>query len=261
MTDDVVTGAGGDRAPKVLLAIHAISAELAKTGIGKDSFNKDQNFKFRGIDAVMNKLAPLLVQYKLLIIPRFFDRVLTERPTKSGSIMFNICLRGEFHFVSIEDGTEVVANTIGEGQDMADKATNKAMAVAYKYAVFQTFCIPLDAADDPDAGSNEETHKEKDPTKGTLEDLIADFDLRSLEVANLKELADVFTAAQSHMKAESVKREVPKSVLVDALGKIGKAKDAAKDRIQKPKAPAKPLAPDEGGPRGDEPTGTHEAGT
>lgn len=245
--DDQEITVAAPRAPKVLLAIHAIAAELSKVGIAKDSHNKEQNFRFRGIDAVMNKLAPLLVQHKLLIIPRFFDRVLTERATKSGSIMFNIALRGEFHFVSVEDGTEVVANTIGEGQDMADKATNKAMAVAYKYAVFQTFCIPLEASDDPDGDSHEETAG--DPTKGKLDDLTADFDLRSLEVANLKELADVFTAAQAHLKTESVKREVPKNVLVDALGKMTKAKDAAKARIQKAPGKAAPApAANEGGP-------------
>lgn len=241
---------GAPASPAILRAIHAISAELAKTGIGKDSYNQEQKFKFRGIDAVMNRLAPLLVEHRVIIIPRFFDRVLTERQTKSGSIMFNIALRGEFHFVSVDDGTEVVAHTIGEGQDMADKATNKAMAVSYKYAVFQTFCIPLEASDDPDADSHEET--EGDPTKGKLDDLTVEFDLRSLEVATLKELADVFAAAQSHLKAESVKRKVPKTTLVDALGKMGKAKDAAKERIQKtPGGKAAPApAANEGGPEG-----------
>lgn len=243
-------------APGVLRAIHAVSAALAKVGISKDRYNKEQKFAFRGIDQVMNTLAPLLVEHRLLIIPRFFDRVMVEKTTKAGGLMFNVTVRGEFHFVSVDDGTEVVANTFGEGQDTADKATNKAMAVSLKYAVFQTFCVPLDAADDPDSGSPEGAVK--DPTAGTLEDLTSDFELRSLEVGTLKELADIFAAAQATLKAEAVSRKVPKEMLVDALGTVGKAKDTAKARLSKGGAKKPDPKPE---PRGDEPKGTEEAGT
>ena len=39
--------------------------------------------------------------------------------------------------------------------DMGDKATNKAMAIAYKYLCFQIFCIPTEEMSDPDAESLE----------------------------------------------------------------------------------------------------------
>lgn len=48
------------------------------------------------------------------------------------------------------DGSYVDAVTIGEGMDSGDKATNKAMAVAFKYACFQVFCIPTVEMNDPD---------------------------------------------------------------------------------------------------------------
>ena len=38
--------------------------------------------------------------------------------------------------------------------DSGDKATNKAMAVAFKYACFQIFCIPTEEMQDPDADSH-----------------------------------------------------------------------------------------------------------
>ena len=40
--------------------------------------------------------------------------------------------------------------TVGEGMDSGDKATNKAMAIAFKYACFQVFCIPTEEMKDPD---------------------------------------------------------------------------------------------------------------
>ena len=47
------------------------------------------------------------------------------------------------------------AVTIGEGMDSGDKATNKAMAIAFKYACFQVFCIPTEEMNDPDSESPE----------------------------------------------------------------------------------------------------------
>ena len=43
--------------------------------------------------------------------------------------------------------------------DSGDKATNKAMAIAMKYALFQVFCIPTDEMKDPDAETPDEIVK------------------------------------------------------------------------------------------------------
>ena len=39
--------------------------------------------------------------------------------------------------------------------DSGDKATNKAMAIAFKYACFQIFCIPTEEMKDPDSDSHQ----------------------------------------------------------------------------------------------------------
>ena len=39
--------------------------------------------------------------------------------------------------------------------DTSDKATNKAMSAAYKYAAFQTFAIPTEADNDADGHTHE----------------------------------------------------------------------------------------------------------
>jgi hypothetical protein len=229
--------------PRIFAAINAISRDLAAVGIGKDSRNKEQGFQYRGIDAVMNTLAPLFVKHKVFVVPSFSGRTVTERPTRSGGIMFNVVVSATFRFVSAEDGTEIQAVTIGEGQDSADKATNKAMAISYKYAVFQLFCIPLEPTADPDADAHEETHREPDPTKGNLSDLVQEFDLRSLEATSLKELADMFATAQAELKKAAVDRECQKSILIDSLGAVTKGKDKAKERLTK-----RPAATTEGKP-------------
>ncbi|EOL8933188.1 ERF family protein [Cronobacter sakazakii] len=136
----------------VYQAISAVAKEMATTGISKDRTNTQQNFKFRGIDQVYNALAPALVNHGLLILPRITERTVTERTTPKGTVLFYVVVKAEFDFVSTNDGSVHTVVTYGEAMDSGDKATNKAMSIAYKYAAFQAFCIPTEeTAIDADA--------------------------------------------------------------------------------------------------------------
>lgn len=118
--------------------------------IGKEKTNLQQKFKYRGIDDVMNALQPLLAKYKVFIAPEVLEQTREERDTKNdGTLIYSIC-KIKYTFYA-EDGSSIVATTIGEGMDSGDKATNKAMAIAMKYALFQVFCIPTEEMKDPDA--------------------------------------------------------------------------------------------------------------
>lgn len=137
---------------KVYAAISAVAKEMAATGISKDRVNKVQGFNFRGIDQVYNALAPALVTHGLVILPRLTERTCTERINKNGTALFYVVVKAEFDFVSTEDGSIHTVTTYGEAMDSGDKATNKAMSIAYKYAAFQAFCIPTEeTAIDADA--------------------------------------------------------------------------------------------------------------
>lgn len=128
--------------------------------ISKDKKNLQQGFKYRGIDDVMNAFQPILAKHRVFIVPEVLNQVREERTTKSGgNLIYSICTI-KFKFFA-EDGTFVEAITIGEGMDSADKATNKAMAVAMKYAMFQVFCIPTEEMVDPDAETPDESQKLK----------------------------------------------------------------------------------------------------
>lgn len=134
---------------KIYKAIPAIMSEIGH--IGKDKRNQQQGFMFRGIDQVMNTMKPLLAKHGIFIVPEVIDRQREERVTKGGSGLLYSILTVRYHFIA-EDGSEVTAVVVGEGMDSGDKASNKAMAVAFKYACFQVFCIPTEemAMSDPD---------------------------------------------------------------------------------------------------------------
>lgn len=137
---------------KVYQAIQAVAAQMAKDGIGKSRENKEQKFKFRGIDETLNALAPVLAEHGLVVLPRMIARMMTERVSRSGSPLFSVVVEAEFDFVASEDGSKHTVKTFGEAMDTADKATNKAMSIAYKYAAFLAFCIPVEGmGEDADA--------------------------------------------------------------------------------------------------------------
>lgn len=132
-----------------------ITAVMDDVGaIGKDDLNKQQGFRYRGIDAVMNALSPSFVKHHLFIVPEVLEQRREERQTaKGGNLIYSIC-RVKYTFYA-EDGSSIEAVVIGEGMDSGDKASNKALAVAFKYVCFQVFCIPTEEMKDPDAESHE----------------------------------------------------------------------------------------------------------
>lgn len=133
----------------------AISNVMSEIGaVGKNQKNQQQGFMFRGIDAVMNAISPALIKNKVFVVPEILEQIREERQTKNGSnLIYSVC-RVKYTFFA-EDGSNVQAIVIGEGMDSGDKATNKAMSIAFKYACFQVFCIPTEEMQDPDAESPE----------------------------------------------------------------------------------------------------------
>jgi len=153
---------------KVYQAINAVQAALSAQGIAKNKRNtQGTGYNFRGIDDVYNALAPELAKNGLVVIPRVMSRDAVERTSRQGGALFYITVDVEFDFVSSEDGSKHTARTFGEAMDSGDKATNKAMSAAFKYAMFQTFCIPTEAQD-ADAETHEVEAKEKELTAEEL---------------------------------------------------------------------------------------------
>lgn len=132
-----------------------ISEVMAEIGaIGKNDRNDQQKFMYRGIDAVMNALNPALIKCRMFVVPEVLEQMREERQTRSGSnLIYSVC-KIKYTFYA-EDGSSVSAVVVGEGMDSGDKATNKAMSIAFKYACFQVFCIPTEEMVDPDSECHE----------------------------------------------------------------------------------------------------------
>ena len=114
--------------------------------IAKAQTNSAQGFKFRGIDQFVNALYPALVKHGVFMTPRTTSytqelRDVTRSNGKAGTDK-HVSILVEYDFWA-EDGSKVTCGPIpAEGLDSGDKATNKALSAALKYALIQTFSVP-----------------------------------------------------------------------------------------------------------------------
>lgn len=147
---------------EIYSAILGVTADVG--AIGKDKKNQQQGFKYRGIDDVMNALQPAMVKHGIFVAPTILEQCREERQTsRGGNLIYSICtIKYTFY---AKDGSNVETTVIGEGMDSGDKATNKAMSIAFKYACFQVFCIPTEEMKDPDADT-------PPPSKNPLEEQV-----------------------------------------------------------------------------------------
>lgn len=128
--------------------------------IEKGQKNTQQNFMFRGIDDFMNTLHGLFAKNRVIILPHEEEAVqeTVNYINSSGkpATQFRSKIHFRFHFVSTEDGSEVVTDGWGEAADNGDKGYNKCKSIALKYVLMQMFLVPTADIADPDKETPEE---------------------------------------------------------------------------------------------------------
>ena len=134
--------------PAMIAVMRSIGA------IGKNQQNTQQRFNYRGIDDCYNALHAIMAKEGVFTTSEILARERQERTNKNGTVLAFVSAEIKYTFHA-EDGSSVSTTVIGEGMDSGDKASNKAMAVAHKYALLQAFMIATDEQKDPDAETHE----------------------------------------------------------------------------------------------------------
>ncbi len=147
--------------PKIMAEVGAIAKER-QSGEGGGP-----RYTFRGIEDVYFALQPLFAKHGVFCAPRVISQEREERATKSGGVITYSVLRVEFRFYA-DDGSYIEATTVGEAMDSSDKSSNKAMSAAFKYVMFQVFCIPVEEEKDNDTeNNNHELGAAREPLKAS----------------------------------------------------------------------------------------------
>ena len=137
---------------EIITALSAVMEQVG--GIAKREKNTHQGFNFRGIDAVVNAVSPALRSQGVVVVPNVkeshYDTVTVgQRQTVQGHARVTV----EYTFYA-KDGSHISATVSAESMDSGDKATAKAMSVAFRTALLQALCLPTDDRD-PDADTYE----------------------------------------------------------------------------------------------------------
>jgi len=178
MTDVIIEDKEWD-AGEIYRILPKVAAEIGS--VPKSGENRAQNFKYRTIEATVEAFHKAAIKHGLSIIPRVKE---VHRETEGKTQRCFITM--EYAFFA-QDGSAVVATVIGEGADSYDKATSKALTMAFKYALFQTFSIPT-GDNDPD-GEAVDVSKPAKPklSRGQIDIIRSYFDtlgVESIERAN-----------------------------------------------------------------------------
>lgn len=132
--------------------IHAKLAEARRDlpAVGKDSRNEKQGFNYRGIDAVIDAVGPILARHGINPEVRYeLVTLVADHTTKNNDVWYRAVVDCEVRLIA-EDGSYITHRAVGMGLDNMDKAVNKAMSGAYKYAITHGLMLPGSTSDDVD---------------------------------------------------------------------------------------------------------------
>lgn len=123
--------------------------DLGKIGKADRFDAPGTKFSFRGVDRVVNAVAPILRKHGLFVMPEVRATEYRDVPRANGGRSHECVVTVAWHWIGPK-GDELVAVTMGEALDTADKATSKAQAVAWRTCLIQMLAIPTG---DPDPDS------------------------------------------------------------------------------------------------------------
>jgi hypothetical protein len=146
---------------KVHEAVTAVMEDVR--AVRKDGRNTQQNFNFRGVDAVVNAVSPAMRKVGLTVHPSRVEHRPSSKQLSGGKMATSIDVIVDYTFTGPE-GDTFTAQVAAESFDLGDKATAKAMSVAYRTCLLQTFALPTDDAD-PDTETYEREARAQQPAQ------------------------------------------------------------------------------------------------
>ena len=144
---------------KVISIAQSLNEVMKEVGaVKKNDRNASQGFNFRGIDAVVNAVSPALQKHGVIVVPSVEDyEYASVEIGKNRTVMGHVKVKVTYTFIGA-GGDSIKATVVGEAMDSGDKATAKAMSVAFRTALLQTLSLPTDEPD-PDSQSYERSER------------------------------------------------------------------------------------------------------
>lgn len=130
----------------IYAALAAVMADVDHVAKAERN-TQGRGYNFRGIDAVVNAVGPVLRKHKVIVVPEVrsyeYGEILSGKdrtPMGHARVVVAYTFYGP-------DGDSIVSSAAGEAFDSGDKATAKAMSVAFRTALLQALALPTDEPD------------------------------------------------------------------------------------------------------------------
>lgn len=142
--------------------------------IEKTELDEEKNYKFARSEEIIAMVKPLLVKYKVIILP-----VKIMNFSSQGNKVF---LNMKYQFIDVEsDEKDTIEVEIpGSGYDEKGRAVYAALTGAYRYAMQEVFAIPI-VDEIRNDNSSEEDKEEQEETSNTE-------NIENIEVANEEDM-------------------------------------------------------------------------
>lgn len=138
----------------IYTALAAVMADCDH--VAKRDRNEHQRFLFRGIDAVVNAVGPVLRKHGVMVVPNVEHVTYDQVSTSTGKPATACRVLATYTFYA-PDGSSIDTRVAAEAWDNGDKAAPKAMSVAFRTALLQALALPTDEPD-PDSQTYERAH-------------------------------------------------------------------------------------------------------
>ena len=110
--------------PTIIEALLAVMADVQ--AVGKNDFNNQQRYAFRGIDAVVNTVGPAFRKHGVIAVPVNTESRYRDVQTSTGKPSRECTVTVTYRFFG-PAGDHIDAVVPGESLDVGDKGTPKAM--------------------------------------------------------------------------------------------------------------------------------------
>lgn len=156
-----------DPRPDIFTALAAVMADVRGVAKREKNTAPGQNYNFRGIDAVVNAVGPAIRKHSVIVVPHklISSEYGSIEVGKDRKIMGHARVTVGYRWYGPR-GDFIETEAPGEAMDAGDKATAKAMSVAFRTMLLQALGLPTDERD-PDADSYERSQVAARPAPAT----------------------------------------------------------------------------------------------
>ena len=154
-------------ASNVFEAITAVMGDVAYVQKEGQMTAGPQRYSFVRAEDLVGAVRKAMVTHGLCMVPSKVETVLAEVfETSNQKKMNRVVLSVQYTLAHGSSNTQTIVASYGEGADTGDKACNKAMTAAEKYALRQAFLIET-GDDDPDKHASADQERAALPAKSS----------------------------------------------------------------------------------------------